>query len=320
VRRSQAVYDRSDPITSGGRNRRERLQRGARGRLDQNVFDGQITMRRNLGGSLALLTLLLGAGSASAQGLLWSIPDEGQWIRYEGEYTQVVKRPNDATGDLTITWSQHLTIKALTSEDADFQGRTVPCRWIEFKVITGPVKEGIIDAGPGGIRLYKLLVPIEAIEQVAVAASGEVLDIDKVLATHVPVVQGYRKIGDETATEIETGVFQVYPALTLMQHFRSLTNAGDEAVAVLGESFDCAHWQGEHATEDTFSRSTNTTDVWRTDAAGVPFGIAKWTTQLVVEHKKSTDTRATYAPLSEVTEEMTAAEIGTAAESELVID
>lgn len=270
---------------------------------------------------LALVTLLACAASATAQGLIWNIPEqEGRWVRYEGSYTQVMKRPNDPAGDLKLNWTRHLTIKALGHEDGEIDGRTVPCRWIELKVITGPVKEGIIDAGPGGIRLYKVLVPVEAISKVQITAEKQVIDADRVLATYIKIAKGFRKIGNEAAAPIETGVFQIYPTLTALQHYRELTDVGTEDVPIRNESVSAQHLKGELVTEDLFTRSTNSADIWKTDSPTIPFGVAKWSVTLTIERKDSTESRSGFTPLSDVTEDMIAAEIGDAAESELVVE
>ncbi|MFV0442673.1 MAG: hypothetical protein ACK5Q5_03775 [Planctomycetaceae bacterium] len=278
-------------------------------------------MTRAVGTLLALMAVFGLTRPASAQGLIWSIPsDEGRWIRYEGTYSQVMKRPDDPQGDLKLSWSRHLTIKALGNEDGVIDGQTVPCRWLEIKVVTGPVKEGIIDTGPGGTRLFKVLVPVEAITKVQITNNQAVLDADRVLASFVRIAKGYRKIGNESATPIESGVFQIYPALSIIQHYRELKTVGKEDVNLRAETVSAVHLQGELVTEDLFSRSTNKGDVWKTDSPAVPFGVVKWQVSLQVEKKDSTDSRSGFVPLSEVLEEMTAAEVGDAAESELVLD
>lgn len=280
-----------------------------------------LLMQSRLASLVAVIIGLSVGSSAPAQGLIWAIPAaEGQWVRYEGQYRQVIKRPNDPRGDLALQWTRHLTIKSLHSEMAEFQGRSVNCRWIELKVITGPVKEGIIDAGPGGIRLYKVLVPIEAIEKVAIQPDGAVLDANGVLATYVPIVKGYRKVGNESAATIETGVLDVFPVLAMVQHYRQLSQVGEEDVSLRNETVPTEHWRGEMITEDPFTRSTSTGDLWRCKTPAVPFGIAKWTVTFSVEGKASTEPRSAFALVSELTEEMSAAEIGDAAESELVVD
>lgn len=278
-------------------------------------------MNRILQAASLCLAALATPSPASAQGILWSIPDvEGRWVRYEGTYNQIIKRPNDPTGDLKLSWTRHLTIKALGAESAEIDGQTVPCRWVEIKVITGPVKEGIIDTGPGGVRLYKILIPVELIKRVRITEEREVIDADLVLASYVPIARGYRKIGNESAAPIETGVFQIFPGLTVLQHYRQLTLIGAEDVPVRNESVPAQHYRGELVTEDAFTRSTNVADLWRSDAPAVPFGVVKWQVSLTVERKDSTDARSGFIPLSEVTENMATAEVGDAAESELVLD
>jgi hypothetical protein len=269
----------------------------------------------------AALVLTLIADAATAQGLVWSVPDvEGRWIRYEGTYTQVMKRPDDPAGDLTLTWTRHLTIKALNTEDAAIGTATVPCRWIEIKTITGPVKEGIIDAGPGGVRLYKILVPVEALKQVKVDADGSVLNADRVTAAHFPIAKGYRKIGNEEATPLESSALEFYPALTLLQNYRELATVGMEDVTVANQTVPCTEYKGQMVTEDSFTRSTNTGELWRTESPAIGFGVAKWLVTLNVEGKDSTSPRSDFQLLSVVTEEMAAAEVGDGQQSELVIE
>ena len=87
---------------------------------------------------IALFGLNLGAAPrANAQGLIWKLPADGTWIRYEGTYQQIETRSNTGGTDLTIQWIQHLTIKSVGALEAEFEGKTVPCRWLEFKVQTG---------------------------------------------------------------------------------------------------------------------------------------------------------------------------------------
>ena len=52
---------------------------------------------------------------AHAQGLIWKLPADGTWIRYEGTYQQIESRSNTGGTDLTIQWIQHLTINAITN-------------------------------------------------------------------------------------------------------------------------------------------------------------------------------------------------------------
>lgn len=278
-------------------------------------------MQRSLRCLGVLLALAAGGGTVSAQGLVWTLPDaEGRWVRYEGTVTQVMKRPNDPTGDLSLNWTRHLTITALGVEAAQIGGQNVDCRWIELKSITGPVKEGIIDAGPGGVRLYKVLVPLEALKRVTLSESGTVFNADGILAAHFPIVKGFRKIGNESAAPIATSALEFYPALSLLQNYRDLSSLGSEEVTVAKQSLSANHFKAELVTEDPFTRSTNVAELWRTDAPQLPFGLAKWLVTLSVEGKDSTDSRSQFKLLSTATEEMAAAEIGDGGQSELIVE
>jgi len=44
----------------------------------------------------------------------------------------------------------------------------------------------------------------------------------------IPVVKGYRKIGDEPAAALEGQVFDLYPMVSFLRHFRNLESTGDE--------------------------------------------------------------------------------------------
>ena len=85
---------------------------------------------------------LFAAAHADAQGLLWSLPPDGTWVRYEGTYSQLVRRPDSTAGDLQLEWTRHLTIKSVGTSEESYRGQVQPCRWIEIKVVTGQVKEG----------------------------------------------------------------------------------------------------------------------------------------------------------------------------------
>ncbi|HLQ44301.1 MAG TPA: hypothetical protein VK137_06205, partial [Planctomycetaceae bacterium] len=67
---------------------------------------------------------------ANAQGLIWKLPEDGAWVRYEGTYKQIETRASTGQADLEIEWIQHLTIKSVGQVEAEFEGQTVPCRWL----------------------------------------------------------------------------------------------------------------------------------------------------------------------------------------------
>ena len=84
-------------------------------------------MLRTFSFVLSLVGAVL-SSSASAQGLIWSLPEDGKWVRFEGTYQQTELRPNSNEGPLQLEWVQHITIKSVGKEDADFKGQKVPCR------------------------------------------------------------------------------------------------------------------------------------------------------------------------------------------------
>lgn len=257
---------------------------------------------------------LMTAAEAQAQALIWSLPEDGSWVRYEGTYKQLVRRPNSTAGDLQLEWTRHLTIKSVGTTEESFNGQVQPCRWIEIKVVTGQVKEGLIDAGPGGTRVYKILVPEAAI-------TGQVLDAEGILVSHIPVVRGLRKIGDEDPQPIESGVFDVYPLVSFLQHYRNLTAASDQAdqLSIPPIGFvPATTWNGSLTMEGRSNRSTNKAQIWRSD--DIPFGVAKWIVEDLREEKHPTQSRDLFRETMQVSIEMAAHETGIGAETELVVD
>ena len=264
-----------------------------------------------------VLALCCMASVASAQGLLWKLPaGEKTWCRYEGTYQQTVRRPGSAEGDLTLEWVRHLTIKSLSKEDGLYKGKTVPCRWIEIKLLTGHVNEGVVDAGPGGNRIYKLLVPESEIRGTVTETLPEKREM---FVSFIPIVKGFRKIGDEPAALIQGGVFDLYPMVSYLRHFRELEATGDdEIVQTPFKEMSGKLSKGTIVTETPTLRTTTATEMHRADDS--PFGVAKWTAKINTETKQSTGARTTFAPSTEITETMALNAVGDDAETELVTD
>ena len=171
---------------------------------------------------LALAILLASPAILSAQGLIWSLPEqEGTWVRYEGEYKQVEFRPGVATGDQTFNWRRNVTIKSLVTPDAHktamYRGKQVTCRWIEIKVETGKPGEQGLDTGPGGARLYKVLIPEARIFGTLI--NNNSVDADGIPVSFLPIIRGYRKLGNRKEEQIKTKVLQIYPAISLLKHY-----------------------------------------------------------------------------------------------------
>ncbi len=263
----------------------------------------------------AALAVTLSATSASAQGLLVRLPaEDGVGVRYEGTYKQLVKRPNSVQGDSTIEWRRQIKISSVGREEAEFQGTTQPCRWIEFKVQTGHAKEGDIDAGPGSVRIYKVLVPEGAIRDTVHEPIG---DGREIYTSFIPIVKGFRKFGDETAQPIDPPVLVVFPAIAQLQYYRNLEESGGAAELQLPiPGITGVPFKGSLTTESPTRRTVNSAEVFRSEA--IPFGVAKWTAKTVTEEKPGTAARTDFTVTNEIVEEMSAFELLTGAESELI--
>jgi hypothetical protein len=256
---------------------------------------------------------------ASAQGLVWNLPEDGTWVRYEGTYQQVVRRPQSTEGDLTLEWQRNLEIKSVGREDAthdlDHDGKEVtePCRWLEFKVVTGKIVEGIPDAGPGATVIYKVLVPESAID-------GKLVDDEGIFKEYIPVVKGFRKLGDEAAQPLTSEVLQVYPNLSLLRHYRDLetTGAGQTAQVPKVGDVNGDLIKGRMQMETGTQRSTNESEFVRSPQ--MSFGLVNWTAKTVVEQKNLTDPRSKFEESVALTEQLKAVDSGSGAESELVTE
>lgn len=258
------------------------------------------------------MSLVLSATPARAQGLIWSLPEDGSWIRYEGPYRQVQFRPESAGGDLTLDWFQHLTIKSVGQEQAEFRGEEVPCRWLEFIAVTGTAGGGGIDPGPAGRRVYKVLVPESGI-------IGKVNNDRNIHVSYLPIVRGYRKLGDEAPEELKSDVFDAYPVVSLLRHYRQLESASERAedAGVGVGPIRSMRFQAQETLESRTTRTVHEATLWKSDE--IPFGLARWTLKISREAKPENVPRSGFQPVSQITVEMKAQEIGRGARSELSV-
>ncbi len=251
--------------------------------------------------------------AVQAQGLIWNLPADGKWVRYEGTYSQISQQPDAKGGELKLDWQRKVTLKSVGADSAEFRGKTVQARWIEIKVETGRTVDDKFETGPGGVQLYKILVPEEAIR-------GELLEnviADRqVFISSIPVIKGSRKSGDQDAVAIETGVFQLYPTVALINHYPDLQVDGSQQdVTVPAGTFQSTVEIGKLVTETQSRRSTNECTVTR--SAGIPFGVVKWSASTIIEEKGSTDLRSEFKPTVTIKEEMQAVAVEDGAQSEL---
>ena len=79
------------------------------------------------------MTLVFSGGPVSAQGLIFNLPEDGKAVEYEGTLTQSTGPDDQAP----LQWTCELSIKSVGKEEAEFDGKVQPCRWLEIKTLTG---------------------------------------------------------------------------------------------------------------------------------------------------------------------------------------
>jgi hypothetical protein len=265
-------------------------------------------MRATVRFLLTLIITLSGLATANAQGIVWSLPDDTSFVRFEGDYKETVYRPQNNDGDLILSWRRILFIRSVGAETAEYNGEFTPCRWLEFEMQTGKEVAGKIQPGPGGYLVIKALVPEKAI-------TDKTKDADGIPMEFLPMVKGFRKIDDRPVEELPAGVLQLYPTLTLLRNYTSLESGGAEDVTMAGQTIATEKFQGEMVIENPTTRSTHHATIWKAD--GVPFGLTKWTVKIEHEKKDSTADRADFRPSVEISMTMEATEKGTNDQSKL---
>ena len=272
---------------------------------------------------LALAGLLITPAVLPAQGLIWSLPEEeGTWVRYEGEYKQTEFRPGVATGDQVFNWRRNVTIKSLVTPEehktAMYRGKQVTCRWIEIKVETGKPGEQGLDTGPGGARLYKVLIPESRVFGTLV--QNRSVDADGIPVSFLPIIRGYRKLGNRKEEVIKTKVLQIYPAISLLKHYKVLRpetgEPEDPALEALG-AVNAIKWIGAETLQSRVSQSEHSSEIWL--SREVPFGLARWSVKVTRSRKRETDPRDDFSKRTETIVEMKAVAVGTDAKSELAV-
>ena len=272
---------------------------------------------------LALAGLLITPAVLPAQGLIWSLPEEeGTWVRYEGEYKQTEFRPGVATGDQVFNWRRNVTIKSLVTPEehktAMYRGKQVTCRWIEIKVETGKPGEQGLDTGPAGARLYKVLIPESRVFGTLV--QNRSVDADGIPVSFLPIIRGYRKLGNRKEEVIKTKVLQIYPAISLLKHYKVLRpetgEPEDPALEALG-AVNAIKWIGAETLQSRVSQSEHSSEIWL--SREVPFGLARWSVKVTRSRKRETDPRDDFSKRTETTVEMKAVAVGTDAKSELAV-
>lgn len=259
-------------------------------------------------GAVFVGVCVLNAATATAQGLIFFLPEDGTAVEYEGTLTQSTGEQDTAP----LTWTTELSIKSVGKEQAEFEGQVQDCRWIEIKVVTGKSGAAGIDPGPVGARIYKVLVPESKV-------NAEPVDGDAIPNQMLPIVKGYRRLGEEAIKEIRTPALRVYPTITLLTNYENpevVATADVPEVLAPGLSVTAKRMKGQLVMERPESRSTNTGEYWVTP--DVPFGLARWVVSVTREEKESTAPRSDFRPVVTVQVDMKVKRIRQDAESELV--
>lgn len=246
--------------------------------------------------------------AASGQGLIYNLPEDGTSVEYEGTLTQSSGEQDAAP----LTWTSQLTLKSVGREQAEYDGQMQPCRWIEIKVVTGTSGAAGIDPGPVGARIYKVLVPEARI-------TGERADANAVPNDFLPIVKGYRRLGEDQMKEIQTPALVIYPTISLLANYDSpevIATADVPEVLAPGLSLSATRMKGQLVMERAENRSTNSGEYWV--SPDVPFGLARWVVSVTREEKETTAPRSEFRPVSTVQVDMKLKRIRENAESELV--
>lgn len=261
---------------------------------------------------LTALSFLMAAGQASAQGLIFSLPEDGKGVEYEGTITYTTVRADIDEGRETITKAREMSIKSVGKTEAEFNGQMQPCRWIEIKIVTGTAGEGGIDPGPVGSRIYSVLVPESKIISTAT-------DADSIPNITLPIVKGYRRSGEAQRRDIKSKAISFYPTICQLVNYPEpeVVAEAETPETKSPDQFTARHLKGRMVMERPESRSTNEGHFWVSE--GVPFGLARWEVTVTREQKESTASRDDFKEVTTTTSEMSVRKLIPNAEPELII-
>jgi hypothetical protein len=262
------------------------------------------------GFALALLIGTAFSGSADGQGLIFNLPADGMAVEYEGTLTQGASADDPAP----LSWTCELSIKSVGQENADFQGTMQACRWIEIKTVTGKAGAAGIDPGPVGARIYKVLIPESKVVDDWKDAEGIPNDM-------MPIVRGFRRLGEEAVKPISTPALRYYPTISLLTSYKDPeTIATSEIPETLlqGESITARRMKGKLVMESTKSRSVNEGEYWV--SKDVPFGLARWVVTVTTLEKDSAAPVSEFKPVIVKKVDMKLRRVRENAESELVTE
>jgi hypothetical protein len=242
---------------------------------------------------------------AFAQAVVCQLPEDGTWVKFEGTYAQTEIRPDSPEGKLDIDpWREHVWIKSVGKESAEYRGEMTDCRWIEIKIERGRERDGKINTGLTGSEIYKVLIPETAVIVDNVDAAG-------VPVSFLPLVKGFRKVGKGDPKPIAEPALQLYPLGILVGYYRELKVVEEDVDPEVGlaDVKSAKQLQGQITIERPSSRTIQESTIWKSSA--VPFGVARWNAKITREIKDAQESREKFKPQSEVTIEMKAQDTGT---------
>lgn len=245
-----------------------------------------------------------------AQGLIFHLPDDGKAVEYEGTLTQA-NGPDDQE---PLSWECELSIKSVGREEAEFEGVLQPCRWIEIKTVTGKTGAAGIDPGLVGARIYKVLVPESKIVD-------DWKDADGIPNDMLPIVRGWRRLGEEAVEPITTSALRYYPTISLLTSYddpETIATADTPEIILKGLSITARRLKGKLVMESQKVRSTNEAEYWV--SKDVPFGLARWTVIVTTYEKDSAAPVSEFRPATIKTVDMKLRSIRDNQESELVTE
>lgn len=258
---------------------------------------------------LSVFWVVLLCSPTFAQGLIWELPPNGSWVRFEGTYEKEMPGPDSNDLNVKLKWTRHLIISSVGSEMAEFEGAQTPCRWLEFKCITGKETESGVAPGVSGPRIYKVLIPEKVV-------NGQIKDKSGLPVTFLPIIRGYRKVGDRPVEPLKTNVLRFYPMITMLEHYTKWESEGGPAtIDIPTGAVSAREYKGSYVSESTTTRSKNEGTIWRTSE--IPFGVAKWAVTVTRDTKGGTQPRTDFKMTSRIQVAMSAHEVGNDAESEL---
>lgn len=251
-----------------------------------------------------------GVSPASAQSLIWSLPaEEASWVRFEGTYKDKQSLPDSSEGDLELEWRRAVTIKSVGKQTVDYQGVATPCRWIEITSVTGKESEQGIQPGPFGTRIYKVLVPENKV-------IGKVVDGENIPVSFIPIIKGYRKIGDREPTPINQKVLAADPMLAMIAYYPNLKPEGEaEDLQTPEGAVSARKYVGTETLESETARTIQEGTLWVSKDS--PFGLAKFQVKVVLQVKDLTAPKEEFKQTAEIVVDMAAVAKGNDARSEL---